>query len=87
MIKPNPVELIDRIKTKDQLVEFIEQLRKDYAHNREEWQNLTLDDFLESMAAWIRSTELTLHGDRPRQQASASWKSFAEILYAGKIYE
>ena len=45
------------------------------------WENGTIESYLEAAIAWA---ETTVGADLAGEP---SWRSFAEILYAGKIYE
>ena len=42
------------------------------------WENTSIEGYLESCAAWAT--------DRPLA-ATATWRVFAEVLLAGKLYE
>lgn len=44
-----------------------------------DWENITIETFFEAALAWAADSSLL-----PEE---ASWKSFAELLYLGKIYE
>lgn len=78
---------LEKIKTKQELIVFIKSLRDDFKHDKENWQNLTLEAYLESMEAWLNDS-----GDRPMNTGKkieelSKWELVATILYAGKIYE
>ena len=49
----NVYKNVELIKTKKDLVAFIHELREDLKNNLEDWENLSLDSYLEAMAAWI----------------------------------
>jgi hypothetical protein len=69
-------------------IKFIEFLRKDLAVNSDEWENKTLDDFLEALASYAE--DIQGFYDNTKQQINAdepSWKLFADILKGAKIYE
>jgi len=73
-------EGVDKIKTRSDLSQFVGVLRADLATHPEQWENPTLDRFLEAMGAWINDTG----------QASAdppTWKTFGDILMGARIYE
>jgi hypothetical protein len=47
------------------------------------WENIGIDTFLESAAAWASDFR-----DSPRYEVPSNiWKRCAEIIYAGKSYE
>lgn len=69
----------DNVRTKKDLILFIKSLRTDLKTNEKEWENITLEDYLESMEAWMTDTNLL--SEKP------NWKSFAEMLLSGRFYE
>ena len=88
-------EMIKRVDSKESFLEFVEALRADWAASRVEeqaspsspyspdargWENPDLGRFLEAMQAWTEDM-----GERV--PAAASWRTFAEMLCAAKIYE
>ena len=80
-------ERIDLIKTKDDLADFVEALKNDLISHPEEWENRTLERFLDAMSAWIKSVEGAYKNLGKEVPVRPSWKIFADILYASKIYE
>lgn len=80
-------EEIENVKGREELIQFIHSLRKDLQTNKEEWENTTLEDFLEAMAAWVNDMEgYYLHSNEP-MPTQPSWKTIADILYASSKYE
>lgn len=80
-------ELIADIQSKEDLVQFVALLRDDLIQNPESWENSSLERFFEAMGAWMTDAD---DDHRKMGQGTAmepSWKSFAAILYASKIYE
>lgn len=73
-------ELVNQVKSKEDLIYFLSQLRNDLNQNNRDWENQTLESYLEAMEAW-----LTDYSNPPPSQPT--WKTFADILYASKIYE
>ncbi|GAB1529183.1 MULTISPECIES: hypothetical protein [Brevibacillus] len=75
-------EKCNNVDSKDGLIQFIKALRHDLRNNPDEWENLSLDAFLESIEAWMEDTkDMGYLADQPE------WKSLAAILYMWKIYE
>ena len=75
------------IESKDDLVSFIRALREDLQSNKAQWENATLERYLRAMEDWIESMDgYYLNTGQPVPQ-SPSWKTFADILYASKMYE
>jgi hypothetical protein len=79
-------EKLRLIESKDDLGEFVGQLLEDLNSNPNAWENETLDRYLEAMQAWILDSEAS------DQKAGVvrpepTWRTFAEILSAARIYE
>lgn len=70
-------EMLEAVEDQASFLRFVEALQHDRNNHGEEWQNSSIDMFLESSAAWLNDTS----------PSEASWKLFASFLYAGKIYE
>lgn len=80
-------EKIDSVTTHKDLAEFIEGLRADLLSNAGDWENATLERYLEAMAAWVHSMDNAYKNTGRTFPNQPSWKMVAEILYAAKIYE
>jgi hypothetical protein len=79
--------MIGHVETREDLARFIAALKEDLLANRDQWENWTLEDYLESMSAWMRDTDsYRRHIGKP-SSSEPSWQALAEILYAGKLYE
>ena len=68
------------MKTREDAVIAIRRLLDDLAANPTEWENPTLEHYLESMAAWLES-----YGNK--HHPSPSWDFIIQMLEAAKIYE
>ena len=88
-------ELAQRVDSKETFLEFVAALRADWKASRVEegahpsshyspaargWENPDLGRFLEAMQAWTEDM-----GERIAPQPS--WRTFADMLMAAKIYE
>ena len=88
-------ELAQRVDSKDTFLEFVAALRADWEASRAEesahpsspyspdargWENPDIGRFLEAMQAWTEDMD-------ERVSASPSWRTFADMLMAAKIYE
>lgn len=88
-------EKADRVDSKETFLEFVAALRADWEASRTKesaqpsslfspdsggWENPDLGRFLVAMHAWTEDM-----GDRVPSEAS--WRTFANILMAAKIYE
>jgi hypothetical protein len=88
-------EYAQRVNSKETFLEFLSALRSDWEAFRIEdqskkkshselatrgWENPDLGSFLEAMSAWTVDMRERIP-DRP------SWRTFADMLMAAKIYE
>lgn len=80
-------ERMDSISSNKDLAEFIEALRADLRCNPEEWENPTLESFLDAAAAWVGSMENAYRNTQRVFPSEPSWKTVGEIFLAAKIYE
>jgi hypothetical protein len=78
---------IPSIRSREDLASFVGALRKDLETNRDDWENPTLEDFLEAMEAWIGSMDRFYANKGQQVPQSPTWEMFAHILHASKIYE
>lgn len=79
--------MIDKIETKEDFAEFIGKLRGELLNAPEEWENTTLEKFLESMEAWIKAIDMYSKNTGDTEVLVPSWSTFAKIFCAAKIYE
>jgi hypothetical protein len=80
-------ERVSKIKTKQDLGQFIAALRADLATNPERWENPTLDRFLQAMEAWIADMEGYYKNSGQAPADPPTWKTFGDILIAAAMYE
>lgn len=75
MFELNP-DVIEAIQTPAAFADFLDAIKQDFRTHPETWENQTLDDYFESISAYVRDTAPT-----------ADFAQFAKLLYIGKIYE
>jgi len=53
------------------------------------WENTTIETFFESAVAWAEDSSFGTKGTFPEHELKDNnpWRSFAEFLMAGKVYE
>ncbi|MGH2271260.1 DUF7660 family protein [Anaerohalosphaeraceae bacterium U12dextr] len=80
-------EAVQNIKNKNDLASFIKLLLDDLKNNENDWENATLERYLESMSAWLADSDglsLNLGKELPKQP---DWNTIGDILLAAKYYE
>ena len=80
-------ERVTAIASKQDLADFVGALRKELETQGEEWENPTLERFLEAMQAWIEDSDGYYANTGQPVPVQPTWRTFAEILIASKIYE
>jgi hypothetical protein len=75
------------ITSKEDLANFIDSFRNDFLKNPSDWENPTIDSFLDGMAAWVRSMDNYYRNMGRVPPKSPDWSTFADILKAAKVYE
>ena len=80
-------ELTTRLESVDDertFVAFLKALETDFRSNPGQWQNSSIEAFLECAASWAEDTR---NGAPNYVMPSNAWKRAADIIYCGKIYE
>ncbi len=74
--------------TRVEFIEFLKEFRRDLEENKSDWENKTLQDFLEAMEAYTRDVQgfydnmdMKVDADKP------TWENFKTILKGASIYE
>jgi hypothetical protein len=80
-------EMLNEIRSKDDLLVLLTALRQDLVANKEDWENPTLDSYLEAMQGWIQDMDGYYSNINQTIPEQPTWKVFADILYAAKMYE
>ena len=78
------INVVDR----QTFIQFLSLLHEDYLSNQTDWENMTLESFLEAMVAYAK--DIQGYYDNTKQLTDANiptWKVFADILKGAKIYE
>jgi len=89
---PDLEELLDEVKDMNSFFEFVRALIKDrevsaqYEQNNPfgYWENVTIESYLDAALSWAETTRM---GKTQGENGEPSWRTFAEFLYTGKIYE
>ena len=72
---------------KESLAEFVAALRRDLEKNPSQWENVTLNQFLVAMESWIGDMDQYYKNTGQEPPCNPTWKTFADILCASRIYE
>ncbi len=77
-------QMLDEVQDEATFIVFLDALMMDKVHSEHEWQNDTIELFLDCAHAWASAS---INGLPEYKKPDNVWKRCAEILYMGKIYE
>jgi hypothetical protein len=77
----------ESVTTREQLVALIRQLAADFDTNPHEWENMTVSQYLEALAAWTEAMDGYYRNHGKTIPAAPSWQTIADMLLAAKYYE
>lgn len=78
---------VDAVTSRDDFAAFVDALRNDLNMHPDDWENPTLDRFLEALCAWVRDSGGYYQGNNLPAREPPSWKNFAEMMLAAKCDE
>lgn len=71
------------VSSRDDFAAFLESVLEDFRQSgRDEWENRTLERFLDALAAFADARVVDA-----RDQETATWRLFAEIVVGATVYE
>jgi len=76
-----------KVDSQKDFVKFIKLLLLDFKKNQDEWENRTVDSYLEGILAWIDDMDGYFENNNIKKPENISWNFFANALYAARIYE
>lgn len=80
-------DLIDNVDSKEKLLEFLFYLQKDFKENKDDWENIKIEDYLEGMEAWLNDYEGVYQNRGEQIPKNISWGFIAQVLLAAAHYE
>lgn len=83
----NIEESIKHIKSRQEFVNFVRDLKMNFSSDPESWENATLENFLEGLSAWTEDMDGYYKNNDLPMPTDINWNIFAKILLAAKYYE
>lgn len=85
-------QMADSVDSKARLAAFVHALAQDLHARPQEWENTTLEMYLDALAGWLEVSDLEVsdHEGADKAQARAHsprWQDMAHMLIAAKTYE
>jgi len=78
----------EKVENRKEFIDFIEKMSRDLRENPENWENKSLEDFLEAVASY--AADIQGYYDNTKQNIDADkadWQTFADIFRGARIYE
>ncbi|PZR23722.1 MAG: hypothetical protein DI535_23500 [Citrobacter freundii] len=76
------------INDRQSFIQFLHELRNNFLQDGERWENKTLDQFLEALAAYAEDIQGYYDNMMPSVNADVpSWRVFADMLMGASMYE
>ena len=75
--------LLKQVEDRDSFFAFVRALIAD-RQNGHGWKNTTIEDSLSAALAWAEDSNMGMTQGLPEEP---TWRTFAVVLYSGKIYE
>lgn len=80
-------DVLQEIKTKEDFEQFLLLLILDLKNKNSEWENTDLDRYLSAMSDYTDTLNETDKDGNVLPDNQPSWKLFAELLMAARVYE
>ncbi|MET7543979.1 hypothetical protein [Streptomyces sp. NPDC005507] len=83
----SPLTPDDLIYDREAFSAFLARLRAGHAANGQQWENATLDRFLEALESWVTASPGWYRNFGHDLPSEGDWTFFARALTAARIYE
>lgn len=75
------------VKSKGDFIRFMAALIEDLKNDPDTWENRSLEGYLEAMQSWIEDMDGYYANNKQSVPDNISWKVFADMFIAAKMYE
>jgi hypothetical protein len=77
-----------KLTDRQSFIDFLEKFHQDLLDNKQDWENKTLEHFLEAFARYAADIQGYYENtNQPVNADTPSWQLFADMLQGAKIYE
>ena len=80
-------EQCEAVRTREDLAAFICRLHEELRARPIEWENHTLDSYLEALSGWTTDMPGWFKNRGVEEPPEPSWNILAQMLYAATMYE
>jgi hypothetical protein len=78
---------VEKIQNREDLTQWINELRENLKNHPETWENTDLGRFLGALSSWIDDMDGYYKNHGLPVPQTPSWKTIAEMLAAAALYE
>lgn len=75
------------VKSRSDFVDFVDALRRDLVIHSQDWQNVSLEDYLQAISACVQDMENYYKRKHMALPTILDWRIVAEMLLEAKFYE
>ena len=75
------------VRTREDLARFLQEALSDLQNRPEEWENDTLERFLEAWAAWVEDLPGWYANRGETMPDQPDWNLLANMVMAARVYE
>ncbi|MFD1908576.1 hypothetical protein ACFTAO_10430 [Paenibacillus rhizoplanae] len=79
-------EALKKVRSREDFTAFLGLLAKDYSANPGEWENGSVELYLEGVQSWVEDMDGYYENLKRPAPQNIDWSFIAGILYAGKKY-
>jgi hypothetical protein len=83
----NLSDAVGNVRSREDLAAFVSALRQDLESDEPDWENPTLERYLEALAAWITDSPGYFKNRGEPVPSEPTWEHVARMLYAAGFYE
>ncbi|MEV7871444.1 hypothetical protein AB0P17_36330 [Streptomyces sp. NPDC088124] len=81
------VDGLDDVRTRDDLIGFLGEAVADLSRGGAGWENTSLEDFLEALAAWLQDMPGVFANRGQPVPNQPDWNLVARMIMAARMYE
>ncbi|MGQ0454524.1 DUF7660 family protein [Bacillus sp. SS-TM] len=74
-------EYLDHVNSKEDLLKFLVYLQKDFKVNKDEWENVEVETYLEALNSWLGSCESVYINQGEKFPENIFWKLYVQYFF------
>jgi hypothetical protein len=78
---------VHKISSREDFVDFVHALICDLEENYNDWENPSLERYLDALAAWVKDMDGYYQNRGEPMPQQPNWRMLGEILAAARMYE